>query len=168
MKKKLEIKTKIGLLKHLPGMRYIEIPKKVIKEFGGKLPIRLICTVNGKVKFQGGIVSLGNGLGYITITQKRLKDLRVKEGDFVKVTLERDSSRYGMEMPEELKEVLKQDPEGKKRFEKLTPGKQRYIIQYVKTVKNPDLRLERAMLLIGNLKKLPLGKEEFRKMLGKD
>jgi uncharacterized protein YdeI (YjbR/CyaY-like superfamily) len=82
------------------------------------------------------------------------------------VVLEKDESKYGMEVPPELAELLAQDPEGAARFEGLTPGKQRYIIQYVSTVKSSQLRIDRAFLLIGNLKRLPVGKESFRAMLG--
>jgi hypothetical protein len=149
------------------GMSYLEIPVKVVKELGGKFKARVVCTVNGKLSFQAGIVALGEGKGYISITRKRLKELGVEHGQRVEVELKRDSSKFGMSMPEELAELLKQDDEGRRRFEKLTPGRQRYIIGYVNGVKNPELRLERAMLLIGNLKRLPEGKEQFRQMLGK-
>ncbi len=44
---------------------------------------------------------------------------------------------------------------------------QRYILNYVSTVKSLNLRVERAFLLISNLKKLPKGKETFKEMLGK-
>ena len=71
-----------------------------------------------------------------------------------------------MEMPPELAELLRQDEEGKTRFNQLTPGRQRYIIHYVSAVKSSQLRIDRAILLIENLKKLPKGKESFRETLG--
>ncbi len=42
----------------------------------------------------------------------------------------------------------------------------RYVIFYVSSVKSTQLRVDRAVRLIGNLKKLPVGKESFRQMLG--
>jgi uncharacterized protein YdeI (YjbR/CyaY-like superfamily) len=57
-----------------------------------------------------------------------------------------------MDVPEELKELLAQDPEGKRRFDRLDCSvKERYIIYYVTGVKSSQLRLERALLLITNL-----------------
>jgi hypothetical protein len=44
---------------------------------------------------------------------------------------------------------------------------QRYIIHHADGVKSPQLRIERALMMIENLKKLPVGKEEFRRILGK-
>ena len=112
-------------------------------------------------------MALGEGKAYISINAARMKKLKVEEGDTVSVSLTKDESKYGMELPEELVEIFRQDKEAKRRFDLLTPGKQRYIIFYVAGVKNPQLRIDRAMLLLTNLKKLPEGKEEFRAMLGK-
>ncbi len=168
-KKSIRFSARIGLLTHLPGMRYLEIPKSVVAELGGKFRIRLVCKVTSGSKslsFQGGLVALGGGKGYISITQKRLKELGVREGDRVALELQPDGSRYGLQMPAELRALLAQDTEGARRFERLTPGRRRYILHYVGAVKNSDLRLERAMLLIENLKTLPEGKESFREMLG--
>lgn len=53
------------------------------------------------------------------------------------------------------------------RFELLKPGMQRYVLQYVAGVKSSELRIDRAILIIENLKVLKEGKETFREMLGK-
>lgn len=159
-------KTCINKLPHLPG-HYIEVPPEVVQQLGGKFKVRVLCTINNKLTFQGGLVALGGGSGYISINNTRLKQLGLQSGDEVQVKLEPDQSEFGMEIPEELTELLNQDDEGKRRFDMLPPGKQRYIIYYVAGVKNSQLRIDRALLLIGNLKRLPLGKESFREMLGK-
>lgn len=164
-KLKIEFTTYIDVLQHLVGMHYLFIPEKIVKKAGG-IGTRLLCTVNSEKPYQCGMVSLGNGTAYISINKKRLKDAGLTKGDEVQVSLEPDTSEYGMEVPDELQELFKQDSVGFKRFEGLTPGKQRYIINYVATVKSPQLRVDRAILLIENLKKLPLGKESFRAMLG--
>lgn len=162
----IQFQTKIYKLKHLVGMHYLEVPEKIVKKLGGKFSMRLLCTVNSTLTFQCGLVALGNGDAYISINAKRMKLLNVTFGSKVSVELKKDESKYGMKVPEELAELLAQDPEGMKRFKKLPPGKQRYIIHYVSTVKSTQLRIDRAILLIENLKKLPPGKESFREMLG--
>ena len=90
----------------------------------------------------------------------------LKFKDEVTVSLKKDESEFGMEVSEELKELLDQDAEGMRRFKMLPPGKQRYIIHYVNTVKSSQKRIDRAILLITNLKKTKEGKESFRQMLG--
>jgi len=87
-------------------------------------------------------------------------------GDRIKIQLTEDESTYGMPMPEELEEVLRQDEYGKMRFDKLTPGKQRNIIHYVGSVKSSSLRIDRALKLINNLTSLPEGKEKVGKIFG--
>ena len=158
--------TRIYRLEHLVGMHYLEIPAQVIEQLGGKLNVRLLCTVNQSLTFQCGMVALGNGNAYISINAKRMKQIGVKFGDEVSVSLEKDKSEYGMDVPEELSALLEQDEEGKRRFDMLPPGKQRYIIYYVSQVKRSQLRIDRAILLISNLKLLPEGNESFREMLG--
>jgi uncharacterized protein DUF1905/bacteriocin resistance YdeI/OmpD-like protein len=162
----IQYKTKIYKLEHLVGMHYFEVPPDIIDALGGKFKMRLLCTINGKLTFQGGLVALGNGSGYVSINMTRLKKLGLKFKDEVTVSLKKDESEYGMEVAEELKELLDQDEEGMRRFRILPPGKQRYIIHYVNAVKNSQLRIERAILLITNLKKTKEGKESFRAMLG--
>ena len=158
--------TPIRRLEHLVGMHYLEVPREIVQQLGGKYNVRLLCTVNNTITFQGGLVALGQGNAYISLNNKRLKQLTLRHGDLVQVTLEEDNSQYGMEVPEELAELLRQDDAGRQRFSQLTPGRQRYIIHYVSSVKSPQLRVDRAILLIENLKRMPAGKESFREMLG--
>ena len=162
----ISFNTPIRRLEHLVGMHYLEVPRELVEQLGGKFNMRLLCTVNGALTFQGGLVALGQGNAYISINNKRLKQLGVRHGDVVQVALEEDKSQYGMEVPEELAELLLQDDAGRDRFSRLTPGRQRYIIHYVASVKSSQLRVDRAILLIENLKRLPPGKESFREMLG--
>lgn len=162
----IKLTVRIAKLAHLVGMHYLEIPKESIQIMGGKFKVRLTCTVNGSLTFQCGIVSLGNGAGYISINVKRLKVLGLKAGDVADIELNLDESKYGMDVPEELAELFEQDPEGKDRFDTLKPGMQRYIIHYVASVKSSHLKIDRAVKLISNLKTLTPGKETFRAILG--
>lgn len=161
-------KTHIGKLEHLLGVNYLFIPAEVLEKLGGIKSGRYVCHLNGIKPFQCGFVSLGDGTAYITVNKTRMKQLKLQTGDPVTVGLEKDNSQFGMDMSEELEALLSQDDEGMARFMKLTPGMQRYIIYYVSQVKNPQLRIDRALLLIGNLKQIAEGKETFRALLGKD
>jgi len=58
-----------------------------------------------------------------------------------------------VELPEELEAVLEQDDEGKAVWSTFTPGKQRSLAHYVKSVKNVDSRIQRALFLIDKAKK---------------
>lgn len=160
----LKFSTQIRKLDYLNTF-YLFIPSTIVTEVGGVSNKRFMCSVNGHKAFHGGFLALGEGEACISINAARMKEAGVAPGDIVDLLLVPDTSKYGMEMPEELSEVLDQDPEAARRFSILTPGRQRYIIHYVSSVKSTQLRVDRALLLIGNLKKLPVGKEQFRDML---
>ncbi len=165
MEKPIQFASTVRRLKQLLDVHYIEIPVSVMKKLG-KIKKRLLCSVNKEKAFQCGIVNLGEGKGYITLNKKRLKDFQLINGSKIKVTLSIDESEFGMEVPVELQALLDQDKEGNRRFMKLSKGKQRYIIYYVGQVKNSQLRIDRAIMLIENLKRSQEGKENFRQMLG--
>ncbi|MGZ3694169.1 MAG: YdeI/OmpD-associated family protein [Bdellovibrionota bacterium] len=149
------------------SMFYLEVPPRVIKSLGGKFRIRLVCTLNKKLSFQCGLMALGKGLGYITLAKHRLQALEIAPGGTLSVELRPDPSKFGMTVPKEFSEVLRQDSEGKKRFNKLSPGKQRNMIFFVSGTKNSDLRIERALRIVENLKLLPPGKETVSGIFGK-
>lgn len=164
--KPISFKTHIDKLSYLKTF-YLEVPANIVKKIGGIGKVRLICEVNKALSFQCGLVSLPEGKAYISINSKRMKELGVEMGDTVNVILTEDTSEFGIDVPEELTELFKQDPEGKRRFDLLKPGMQRYILNYVNTVKSPQLRVDKAFMLINNLKNLTPGKETFKEILGK-
>jgi hypothetical protein len=148
-------------------MHYLEVPKREIKRLGGKFRARLVCKLNGKLSFQCGLMALGDGQGFITLSKQRLQELDLAAGDQVRVELKPDTSKYGLKMPAEFREVLKQDPEGRARFAALKPGKQRTLLFHVGSAKSVDKRIERALFFLENLKRLPHGQETIPAIFGK-
>ncbi|MAO66589.1 MAG: hypothetical protein CL666_16480 [Balneola sp.] len=153
---------------HLPKLKlhHVTVPAEIVEKVGG-IGTRLMCSINGEKAFHGGMVALGGGAAYITVNKKRMKEYAVEKGDEVEVILTEDTSKYGMEMPEELEALLEQDAEGVRRFKNITPRQQRYIIHYVSQVKSSQKRIDRAIMLINNLKDLPEDEFDFRRLLGK-
>ena len=164
--KPISFKTHIDKLSYLKTF-YLEVPAAIVKKIGGIGKVRLLCEVNRQITFQCGLMSLPEGKAYISINSKRMKELGVENGDNVDIILTEDKSEFGVDVPEELAELFKQDPEGKRRFDILKPGMQRYILNYVNTVKSSQLRVDKAFMLISNLKNLTPGKETFKEILGK-
>ena len=159
---KVSFASRIGKLDYLMGVHYVEVPANIVKKLGGLNKQRLFCSINKHPKFQCGMMALGEGRGYITVSKKKLKEFSITLGDKIDVTLEPDKSEFGMEVPEELIEIFAQDTEAEKRFMSISGSKQRNIIYYVIGVKNSYKRIERALKLINNLKACPEGKETAR------
>lgn len=162
----LSFRTKVQKMQDW-NMHYLALPQKVFQSLGGKYKLRLKCEVNEMPAFSCGLMPMGGGIAFIMLSKKRMKDLGLAGASTVSVKIRLDNSKYGMEVPAELKEVLRQDPEGKKRFQKLSPGKQRNIIHHVSVLNNVDKKVDRAVTLIENLKRLPEGKEDFAGIMGK-
>ena len=147
------------------GVNCIIVSKKHINKLGG-FKVRLLCKINNNEPFPCATMPIGDGNGYIMLSKEKYKKLKLNNEEAFDIELTKDESEFGMPMPEELVEILNQDPEGKKRFIELAPGKQRNIIYYTGKIKNQQLRIERAWQFIGNLKNEPKGKEKIPNILG--
>lgn len=122
---------------------------------------RYMVKINDHEPFHGGAMPDGQGSWFYTLNKQQVKDFGLDIGDEVEVTLEKDLSRFGMPMPMEFEELFIQDVEGGGHFEKLTPGKQRNLIYIVNNVKNPDIKLRRALVIVDHLKSQN-GKIDFK------
>lgn len=161
----LKFTTYITKHKSIFGTNCISITKKQIEKIGG-YKVRLLCKINNNEAFACAVMPAGNNMAFIMLSKERYKKLKLNDQDEYNVELTVDTSEFGMPLPEELIEILSQDLEGKKRFNELTPGKQRTIIYYTNKLKNSQLRIERAWQFINNLKNEPKGKERVPTILG--
>lgn len=135
------------------GWHFIPVEAKIAKRFEKKDGTRrVVCTINGEVSFQCALIPWGEIFTIIVNKAKREK-LGVAAGDMVSVELTADESKYGLPMPEELQEVLNQDPDGDRYFHALTAGKQRSILYFVGKIKDIDKRIHTALIFIEHLKK---------------
>jgi hypothetical protein len=135
------------------GWHFIPVEGKIGEKFEKKNGSRrVVCTINGKETFQCALLP-SDGNFVIVVNKAKRTRLGIAEGVKITVELARDESKYGLPMPAELKEVLKQDRIGDKLFHKLTPGKQRSILHWVGQVKDIDKRIHTALIFIEHLKK---------------
>lgn len=113
---------------------------------------RVICTLNNEVKIHAAIMPKG-GTYYLMLSKDLRKKLGgVEAGDMVQVQMEKDESKYGTPMPEEMQEALYADPEADELFHQLTPGKQRTLIHLVSKVKSSNKRIEKAIVILEHLR----------------
>lgn len=114
---------------------------------------RIKCILNNKITFSRAMSPKGT-YHYIMLNKEIVKKLDMNFGDEVSVELVPDQSKYGLEITEEMEEVLYSDPDGNELFSKLTPGKQRTLIHIVNKIKSSQLRIERSFVIIEHLKKM--------------
>ena len=134
------------------GWHFLLVTKNVVDKFGFEDKFRrVVCTMNGGESFQCALLPWGD-LFYIIVNKKKRDAIGIVAGDVVNVLLNRDESKYGLPMPEEFEEVLKQDSDGDRLFHNLTAGKQRSILYQLSKPKDIDLRIHQALLIVGHLK----------------
>ena len=133
--------------------RFVRVPKARVASFGFKGNLRrVVCTLNGTETFNCSLFP-SRGNYFITLNRKLREKLGLDVGEPVTVELEKDTSKYGMPMPEEFAEVIRQDPEGERLFNALSPGNQRLMLKLVVFVKDIDRRIARALAGIELLKR---------------
>ncbi|WP_421879896.1 YdeI/OmpD-associated family protein [Marinoscillum sp.] len=129
---------------------HLPVPLAIAEQFIDGDQKRVKCTINNSKTISSGLMPFRD-YWYILINQTLKKELGLEIGDEVHVSLEKDTSQYGMDMPEELRTCLDQDPLADTYFHKLTPGKQRNLIYIVSKVKSVDSRINKALAIIEHL-----------------
>lgn len=134
------------------GWHFLIVTKEIVAKFGfeGKFK-RVVCTINGGEGFQCALLPSGDKF-YIIVNKTKRDALGIVADEIVDVLLEKDESKYGLPMPEEFEEVLKQDAAGDRLFHGLTQGKQRSILYQVAKAKDVDLRIHYGLIVIDHLK----------------
>lgn len=142
---------------------HVDVPDDIVIELKTQKISRLVCTFNDAETSHSALLSHGDGTYYILINKERCKKLEVNVGSQVLVTLREDISKYGMPMPEEMEELLRQDPEANKYFHSLTPGKQRNLLYIIGKPKGSETRLKKAIGICEYLKSVN-GALDFREL----
>ncbi len=128
-----------------------EIVQSLLKQ-GHKRVMVQITFGNTSVQFHAALQKY-QGNYHITFNKENQKKLGVFSTDYFEVQLSEDTSKYGVEMPEEFDAVLQSDPESLEIFESLTDGKKRSLIYYILKIKNSQTRIDKALIITENLKR---------------
>lgn len=103
---------------------------------------RIVCTINNSLSYHCAMMPKGS-FHYILVNNETCKKLKLEINDTLEVEIVKDDSKYGINISEELEEVLFSDPEGSLLFHLLTSGKQRSLIHIVNKFKNSQTKIEK-------------------------
>ncbi|MHA7057704.1 YdeI/OmpD-associated family protein [Aquimarina sp. M1] len=103
------------------------------------------------IRFHAALLKRKDQFSFM-FSKKKQQQLGVFPNDYFRVQLVEDTSKYGVEIPEELEAVLESDPEASEIFESFTDGMKRSLIYYVLGFKNSQTRLDKALIITENLK----------------
>jgi hypothetical protein len=131
---------------------HVRVPARIADAFEGNGPRRVICRLNNEIEYQCAILPFRKGIPVVAINKPTREKLGLSIGMEVDVELRHDETTYGLPVPEEFAEILKQEREGKRLFHALPPGKQRTLLYIVGSVKDPDKRASRAIIIVRHLR----------------
>lgn len=141
---------------------YLPIPKEIGDQFVEGENRRVLCSINGNDPMHSALMHK-DGHYSIYVKKEMQKKLGIEEGDQVEVSLEKDTSEFGVPMPESFEVLLAQDDEGRKYFQSLTMGKQRSLIYIVQKVKNVDSQLAKGLAIMHHMKEAK-GELDFKRL----
>jgi hypothetical protein len=134
------------------GWHFLLIERDTVAKFGFKDKFRrVLCSINGGEAFHCALLPWGERF-YIIVNKKKRDEAGIAAGDMVAVVLEKDESKYGLPMPEDFAEILKQDPDGDRLFHSLTAGKQRSLLYHLSRTKDIDTRIHQGLVIVEHLK----------------
>ncbi len=135
---------------------HLTIPEKIFQPFAEAKHHRVKVKgfhQNKSIKFYAAVKKDKNTGDYKMMFGKRLqKELGLLLNDYFNIQLFEDTSKYGVDVPEELDAVFKSDLEAFNLFESLTAGKKRSIIYAVSRYKNSQTKIDKALIMCKNLK----------------
>ncbi|MCB0851749.1 MAG: DUF1905 domain-containing protein [Bacteroidetes bacterium] len=125
-----------------PNAAYIEIPFDVEEVYGKKNQVKVLAHFDG-ISYRGSLVKMGMPCHVLPVLKEIREKLGKTHGNFVTVELERDTKPRVAEVPLDLKELLKQNPEAKAYFEKLSYTHQKEYVNWINSAKKEATRERR-------------------------
>lgn len=138
----------------LAGSHSIILPESPLQPFLENEHARVMAIAS----YQGKSVTFHTALKqyqgtYRATFGKRLqKEIGLDPKAAFELQLLEDTSKYGVEVPEEFEAVMESDPEAFEIFESFTDGKKRSLIYFVKRFTVSQTRIDKTLLITDRLK----------------
>ncbi|MEM8508476.1 MAG: YdeI/OmpD-associated family protein [Bacteroidota bacterium] len=137
------------------GMHSIIIPEEYAAPFiaQGHSRVKVQASFGGKsIAFHAALKKY-HGQFMMMFSKNKQQELELLPNDYFTLQLFEDTSKYGVEVPEELEAVLLSDYDAYQIFESLTKGKQRGLIYAIIRIKKSQTRIDKSLILCENLKR---------------
>jgi len=129
---------------------HVKVPAQVAEHFSKYSDKRVIAVFNARIEKAQAMMPHPSGF-FLILNKADRKQLGLELGSTVIIRLTKDTSKYGMPMPEEMEACLDQDHLGLAHFEALTPGKRRTLIHLVAKMKNSEKRISKSLAILQHL-----------------
>ena len=121
---------------------YLTFPFWVPEIFGTKGQVKVIATIND-IEFRGSLAPMGTGYHVLGIRKELRNKMGITFGDVVMVKLEPDLEPRTVTIPEDLNNLLIQEPALREKFQKMAYTHQKEYVQHLEDAKKPETRQRR-------------------------
>lgn len=142
---------------------HVIVDDDIVQDIKSQKFTRLVCTVNQKESYHCSLLSKGDGTYYVMVNKTIQKKIKAVIGEKLAIELKEDTSKYGMPMPDEMAEIMAQDPDVDTLFHNLSPGKQRSLLYIIGKPKTTESRIKKAVLITRYMAEVD-GKIDFAEM----
>ncbi|GEQ85919.1 hypothetical protein ULMS_14270 [Patiriisocius marinistellae] len=137
------------------GPYFVILPEALAEQFlnAGHKRARVVASFNKKeISFHAAIRKI-KGVYRMMFSKQHQKELGMCPSDYFTIQFFENTTKYGVEMPEELEAVLESDLEFMEAFQTLTDGKKRNLIYTIKRYKSSQTKIDKAITISENLKR---------------
>lgn len=137
------------------GTHGIDLPYEIVTPFieNGQKRVKVKAAFEKKnIEFHAAL-SKYKGKYMMMFSKAKQKELGLFPNDYFEMQFFEDTSKYGVEVPEEFEAVMLSDYDAFQIFESFTKGKQRGIIYGISRYKNSQARIDKSILVCENLKR---------------
>ncbi len=117
---------------------YFCLPYDPIKEYGRKSHIKVKATIDGE-PYRGSLFDMGWGT-WMGVTQAVRKKIGKNPGDIIHITLEEDLEERVVEVPADLAELFKSNPQAGEFFSTLSFSNRKEYVNWIISSKREETR----------------------------
>ena len=128
----------------------ITIPFDVEKTFGTRALVPVRSTING-FAFRSSIAPMGGGKHYMVVNKHMREGAKVKGGELINVTMERDDEPRTITPPADFARALKANKAAKAAWDKLSYTHRKEHVGAIEEAKKPETRARRIEKAIAQL-----------------
>lgn len=130
------------------------LPQELVPELPlEKYPRLRIEGIVAEIPFEGALQPT-SGKWYLLLSKRLLKDAGKALGDKIQVSFDVADQDH-VSVPEDLRQALEENPEHKKIWDSLTPGRRRGFAHRVDSARRPETREHRILEILDQLYDLP-------------
>ena len=133
----------------------LQLPEAIVSPFleKGQRRVKAVASFEGKEVHFHAAIQRRKGAYYMIFGKRHQKELGIFPNDYFQLQLFEDTTKYGVEIPEELQAVFDMEPEAMAIFDQLQDGTSRSLIYTIARYKASQTRIDKALLLCENLKR---------------